>query len=172
MKEYRGDTVKKLLVALSLLAMLMLVVGCSGGVSSSGSTVEPGSAAPAAESVTEPANTEPVTEPVAEPVVEQPAKPALTMGQQQASEKAQSYLDMGGFSRKSLIEQLEYEEFSKADAKYAVDHAGPDWNAQAAEKAQSYLDMGGFSHKSLLEQLEYEGFTSAQAKYGAKAVGY
>jgi hypothetical protein len=94
------------------------------------------------------------------------------VGQQAAVDKAQSYLDMGGFSHKSLIGQLTYEGFSKSEATFAVDHIAPDWNAQAAQKAQSYMDMGGFSRKSLIGQLTYEGFTSSQAKYGAKSVGY
>ena len=148
---------KKVLIAISTLAMLMLLVGCGGGVSSGGSTGGQASAVPTAEPVQEPA---------------EPAEPALSMGQQQAVESAQSYLDMGGFSRKSLIHQLVFEDFSKAEAGFAVDHIGPDWNAQAAQSAQSYLDMGGFSRKSLIHQLVFEGFTQAQAEYGVNAAGY
>ena len=94
------------------------------------------------------------------------------MGQQQAVDSAQSYLDMSGFSRKSLIEQLTYEGFSNVDAEFAVNYINPDWNAQAAQSAKSYLEMGGFSRKSLIQQLTYEGFTQAQAEYGASAAGY
>jgi hypothetical protein len=108
-----------------------------------------------------------VPEPVQEPVA-----PTLTLGQEQAVQKAESYLEMGGFSNKSLIKQLEYEGFSNADSKFAVSHIAPDWNAQVVQKAESYMEMGGFSKASLIKQLEYEGFTAAQAKYGAKAVGY
>ena len=129
---------KKILVALSTVAMLMLLVGCGAGVSSSGSTSGPDSAVPAAEPVKEPAKPAPVEA----PAPQQPAEPALTMGQQQAVQKAQSYLDMGGFSRKGLIKQLAYEGFSEAEATFAVDHIAPDWNAQAAQKAKSYMEMG------------------------------
>jgi host cell surface-exposed lipoprotein len=94
-----------------------------------------------------------------------------TVSQQQALESAQSYLDMGGFSKGSLIEQLEYEEFSSADARWAARHAHANWNEQAVESAKSYLDMGGFSRGSLIEQLEYEKFTLAQATYAANQVG-
>jgi len=110
------------------------------------------------------------TEPVQEPA--QPAQPALPMGQQQAVESAQGYLDMGGFSRSGLVKQLAYEGFSSADAEFAVNYINPDWNAQAAQSAQGYLDMGGFSREALIEQLVYEGFTQAQAEYGASTVGY
>lgn len=101
-----------------------------------------------------------------------PAAPTLALGQQQAVQKAQRYLETGGFSRKALIRQLVFEKFSEADAQFAVDKVAPDWNAQAAKKARIYLEMGGFSRLSLIEQLVFEGFTQAEAEYGAKAVGY
>ena len=67
------------------------------------------------------------------------------MGQQQAVSKGESYLDLAGFSRQGLIDQLVYEGFSEADATFAVDRIAPDWRQEAVEKAQSYLDMAGFS---------------------------
>jgi hypothetical protein len=94
-----------------------------------------------------------------------------TVSQSNAREKAASYLEFSAFSREGLIEQLEYEGFSQADAEYAADAVGADWNEQAALKAQQYLDVSAFSRKGLIEQLEYEGFTKAQATYGADAVG-
>lgn len=94
------------------------------------------------------------------------------MSQQNAIRTAQEYLDISSFSRQGLIEQLEYEDFSTADATFAVDSIVVDWNAQAAKTAQDYLDQSGFSRGSLLEQLEYEGFTPAQAQYGVAAAGY
>ena len=71
--------------------------------------------------------TEVVTETEAAPTPEvetetTPAKPApkpkpeLTVAQENAIESAQSYLDFSGFSRKSLIDQLVYEGFSKEAA--------------------------------------------------------
>ena len=92
---------------------------------------------------------------------------AETASQENAIESAESYLDFTGFSRQGLIEQLEYEEFSTADATYAVDHVTVDWNAEAVESAESYLDFTSFSKSGLIDQLEYEGFTPAQAQYGA-----
>lgn len=91
--------------------------------------------------------------------------------QQNAVRSAEDYLDMSGFSRHGLIEQLEYEGFSTEDASFAVDHITVDWNVQAARSAKDYLDMSGFSHSGLVDQLVYEGFTPAQAEYGVAAAG-
>lgn len=95
-----------------------------------------------------------------------------TMGQKNALAKAKSYLDYSAFSYKGLIEQLEYEKFSTADATYAVDNCGADWFEQAAKKAKSYLSFMSFSRDGLIEQLEYEGFTHEQAVYGVEQNGY
>lgn len=92
---------------------------------------------------------------------------AETAGQENAIKKAESYLKYSGFSRHGLIEQLEYEQFSAADATFAVDHVTVDWNKEAVEKAESYLKYSWFSTSGLIDQLEYEGFTVAQAQYGA-----
>ncbi|WP_369821716.1 Ltp family lipoprotein [Pseudonocardia sp. EC080610-09] len=101
----------------------------------------------------------------------EPTTPALSVSRQNAVESAESYLDYSAFSRKGLIDQLEYEEFSTADATYAVDHVTVDWNEQAAKSAKSYMDYSSFSRGSLIDQLEFEGFTAAQAKHGADSVG-
>lgn len=95
-----------------------------------------------------------------------------TTGQKNALEKANNYLSMMAFSRTGLIKQLEYENFSNADATYAVDNCGADWNAQAAKKAKSYLDAMAFSRDNLIKQLEFEGFTNEQAVYGVEQNGY
>lgn len=91
----------------------------------------------------------------------------FTRGQQQAIDKAQSYLDHSAFSKKGLIHQLEYEQFSAADAAFAVEQLAVDWNEQAVKKGKSYLDHSSFSQQGLVHQLEYEGFTPAEAQYGA-----
>ena len=51
----------------------------------------------------------------------------MTMSQQQATAKGESYLDMAGCSRQGLIDQLVYEGFSEVDATFAVDQIAPDW---------------------------------------------
>lgn len=71
-----------------------------------------------------------------------------------------------------LIEQLAFEDFSTADATFAVDYIAPDWNAEATEKAKSYLDLTAFSRQGLIEQLTFEGFTQAEAEFGVTANGY
>lgn len=90
-----------------------------------------------------------------------------TTSQDNAIRSAQSYLSHNAFSRKGLIEQLEYEQFSTADATFAVDHIVANWNEQAVKSAKSYLSHNSFSQAELIEQLEYEGFTPSQAQYGA-----
>ena len=99
-------------------------------------------------------------------------KDDLTLEERNALRSAESYLNHMPFSRKELIEQLEYEGYEAETAKKVVDMMNVDWNEQAAEKAQSYLDFMSFSRKGLIEQLVYEGFTKEQAEYGVKAVGY
>lgn len=95
-----------------------------------------------------------------------------TIGEKNALDKAKSYLDYTAFSKEGLIEQLEYEGFTNAEAKFGADNCGANWKEQAAKKAKQYMDYSSFSKKGLIDQLEYEGFTSEQAEYGAKAVGY
>lgn len=94
------------------------------------------------------------------------------LGQNEALEQAESYLDHMAFSRQGLIEQLQYEGYTLEEAVYAVDHCGADWNEQAAQKAASYLEHSSFSRQGLIDQLMYEGFTSSEAEYGVQAVGY
>lgn len=93
-------------------------------------------------------------------------EPSMTTAQENAIESAEGYLDSGDFSKKGLIDQLKYEDFSKSDAKFAVSHVDADWKQEAADAAEGYLDSGSFSKQGLLEQLLYEEFTQAQAEYG------
>ena len=121
----------------------------------------------------------PATTAPAAPATSAPAAPAgPTVSQQQALDSAQSYLALGsGFSRQGLIDQLDSPyggKFSVADATWAADHAGADWDAQAVLAAKSYMKLGGFSRASLIDQLDspYGGkFTLAQATYAANQVG-
>jgi hypothetical protein len=108
-----------------------------------------------------------------------PAPPAVTASQQQALDSAQSYLGLdSGFSRQGLIDQLDSPyggKFSVADATWATDHSGADWDAQAVLAAKGYMNLGtGFSRSGLIDQLDspYGGkFTLAQATYAANHVG-
>jgi hypothetical protein len=105
-----------------------------------------------------------------------PAEPDTTAGQEEALQSAQDYVDLAGISKAGLIQQLSSsagEGFSKADATYAANHVGADWNAEAVESAKDYLDIGGMSKSSLYEQLTSsagEKFTPAEAQYAVNKV--
>ena len=115
----------------------------------------------------------PTPTPASTPAPAQQTSPASTqtVSQINAVKKAKSYLGYSAFSHDGLVAQLEYEQFSHADAVYGTDNSGANWNEQAAKKAKSYMDMSAYSRGSLIEQLKYEKFTQAQAEYGANAVG-
>ncbi|MGY1714866.1 Ltp family lipoprotein [Geodermatophilus sp. SYSU D01106] len=94
------------------------------------------------------------------------------MGQRNAQGSASDYLAFTSFSRSGLIEQLEFEGYSTADATWAVDSLGVDWNDQAAQSAREYLEFTSFSRSGLVQQLEFEGFTAEQAEYGVSQAGF
>lgn len=102
----------------------------------------------------------------------------LTLEQQNALQSAKQYLDMTGFSRQGLIEQLSSSAgsgYPKSVATWAADHAGADWNQEAVESAKSYLELTSFSRDGLYEQLTSSagsGYTPSQANYALRQVGY
>jgi hypothetical protein len=95
------------------------------------------------------------------------------VSQHSAIQDAESYLQTEpGFSKLGLIQQLEYDKFSPAAARFAVNHITVNWDQQAAADAKNYMQTeGGFSYGSLVQQLEYDKFTPAQAAHGARSVG-
>lgn len=101
----------------------------------------------------------------------------LTGPQNNAVRSAEQYLNMAGFSRDGLIQQLSSdagEGFSVSDATAAVDSLSVDWNENAAKSAKEYLSISGFSCKGLIEQLSSSAgdkYTKAQATYGAQQAG-
>lgn len=97
-------------------------------------------------------------------------EPEATIGEQNALDKALSYLEFMAFSKKGLKKQLEYEGFEKSEIKYAIKHCGADWKEQAVKKAEEYLNSQSFSKQGLYDQLIYEGFTEEQAEYGVEKV--
>lgn len=110
------------------------------------------------------------------PVKKTPKKPELTSGQERAIEAAQQYVDMSGFSKAGLIQQLSSpygSGFSKADATFAVNHIEVNWTSEAVESARSYLEMSPMSESELIQQLSSsagEQYTLAQAKYAVRKV--
>ena len=111
----------------------------------------------------------PTTPPTAKPTVA--PTPSQTVSQKNAVKKAKSYLNYTAFSHDGLVAQLEYEQFSHADAVYGADNSGANWNEQSAKKAKQYMEYSAFSRGSLIEQLRYDKFTQEQAEYGANAIG-
>jgi hypothetical protein len=114
------------------------------------------------------------------PVAEEPES-APSVGlfgpQANAARSAEQYLDMTGFSRRGLIDQLSSDAgngYDVADATAAVDSLTVDWDEQAVRSAKQYLDMTGFSCSGLIEQLSSDAgskYTEAQARYGAEQAG-
>lgn len=139
----------------SILSLTILVGGLAGC----------GSAGP--DQIAEPATTPAPTAPAEPKAPESPAEPDMTRSQEQAVRAAENYIKTMPFSKKGLIKQLVYEQFSEADATFAVNHIEVDWKEQAVKAAQNYLDTMPFSQADLVDQLKYEGFTQAQAEHGA-----
>ena len=97
----------------------------------------------------------------------------VTASQKNAAEKAKAYLKYNAYSAAGLQEQLIYEGFSEADAKYGVDNSGADWYEEAALYADAIASSTFFLTKNTLRlQLEYAGFTEDEIEYGLSAVGY
>ena len=94
-----------------------------------------------------------------------------TSGERNALKKAMDYLAYSAFSYSGLIEQLEYEGYTNAEATFAADNCGADWEEQALLKAEEYLNYSAFSYNGLIEQLEYEGFSEKEAEHGANNCG-
>ncbi|NDL68482.1 hypothetical protein GXN74_12120 [Clostridiales bacterium F-3ap] len=169
---------------LILVVLVLSALGGTGGEDAetpelqSVASRQPAEELASGEDATEPSAEELASdEDTAEPTVAEPEKPVntvpeMTMGQKNALKSAQQYLDYSAFSYEGLVKQLEYEGYSNADAVYAVDRCGADWNEQAALSAESYLEYSSFSRQGLIDQLVYEGFTAEQAAYGATAAGY
>ena len=107
----------------------------------------------------------------------EPENDNLTAPQRNAVRSARQYIQMTGFSRRGLIDQLssEYGDgYDQADATVAVDSLGIDWNEQAVRSAQKYLEMTGFSCDGLVDQLSSDAgdqFTIEQGRHGAQQAG-
>lgn len=102
---------------------------------------------------------------------------SLSGPQKNAVRSANTYLNMTGFSRKGLIEQLSSpygDGYEVADATVAVDSLSVSWKEQAVRSAKVYLNMTGFSCKGLIEQLSSpagDKYTVSEATYGAQQAG-
>ena len=94
-----------------------------------------------------------------------------------ALESAQNYLDISGFSRQGLIDQLssDYADgFKLEDATWAVDQLDVDWKEQAVRSAKLYLDISSFSRQGLIDQLSSpygDQYTVEEATYAVDKIG-
>ncbi len=147
--------------------------GSKNGPAASNEATESASPDVTQEEVVPEETEEPVVEEIEEPVIEEPVveEPSETVSQSNAVESALSYIEYSAFSRKGLIDQLKFEDYSTADATYAVDAIDVDWNEQAAKSAANYLEYSSFSRQGLIDQLVFEGFTQSQAEYGVSTTG-
>jgi Host cell surface-exposed lipoprotein/Protein of unknown function (DUF2510) len=149
---------KKIALGVGAAAVALIALGSVGNGNKTSST--PASSSSATLAMPSPTVSSPTT-----------TKSGFTPAQDNALEKAKAYLSHSAFSKQGLIKQLEYEQFSTADATFAVENieanGGVNWNEQAVKKAKAYLSQSSFSLPSLVGQLQYEGFTPDQAQYGA-----
>lgn len=152
---------KKILVVLLALILSVNLVGCGEKETTEPDAVEITNGEEAVEVE------EPEAETEKEPVVED----SETVSQKNAVRAAENYIDMLGFSRKGLIEQLEFDGYSNEDATYAVDIITVDWKEEAVESAENYLKAMAFSRSGLIEQLEFDGYTTEEATYAADQIG-
>lgn len=136
----------------------------SKNTASSGNTTNSGNIA-VPESATVPKNT---TTPESTTA---PESAAPQIGEQNALRSAHNYLNVQAFSHKGLIKQLKYEGYTDAEATYAADNCGADWEKQAARAATMYLNVQAFSHQGLVKQLKYEGYSDSEATYAADNCG-
>jgi hypothetical protein len=101
----------------------------------------------------------------------------LTESQQNAVQAAQNYLQINGFSKQGLIDQLSSsagDGYSLQDAAVAVDSLQVNWDAQAVRAAKNYLQQSSFSCQGLVQQLDSSAgdrYTDAEAQYAASKVG-
>jgi hypothetical protein len=166
---------KVLAVIIGGFIILGLIGAALGG--SSKSTTATASSTPQTSAPAPAAPTPPPAPATTSTAAAKPAQPSMTESQKNAIDSAKSYLSFSAFSRRGLIQQLSSsagEGFPRADAVFAVNHLGVDWNAEAGKAAKQYLQTEPFSRAGLIEQLASSagaGFTHAQAVYGVNQTG-
>lgn len=169
---------KGCLVLIGIIVVLMIIGAIAGGERTappSNTVAEDKASSETTAAADTPTGSNKVTTATVEP------KSAPSVGlfgpQANAARSAEQYLDMTGFSRRGLIQQLSSDAgngYSAADATAAVDSLTVDWNEQAVRSAKQYLDMSGFSCSALIQQLSSDAgskYTKAEARYGAEKAG-
>lgn len=169
-------SVRTVLTATAAAAALLVLAGCS----TSGTTATANSQASPSTSAGQDAtwdvsggNNQAGGVPAGSPSTPAASAPVdtSTVSEGDAVAKAEQYLNYTAFSRPGLIKQLQFDQFSAADATYAADHVTVDWDAEADKKASDYVGYTSFSHAGLIKQLQFDGFTAEQAAHGTASVG-
>ncbi len=166
-------------VLIGVVGVLALMVACGALLSGGGDSDAPSAQATQTAEATDQGATkaetpEEETAPPEEetaPPEEQPEEPTLTVSQENALGSAEDYLSYSAFSRSGLIEQLEYEGYSKKDATFAVDNVEVDWNEQAAKSAEQYLEYSNFPERPDRATQVRGASPTSRRVYGADSVG-
>lgn len=85
-------------------------------------------------------------------------------------QNAKIYFEVGACSKKKLIELLEFEGYSRAEAIFAASNCSADWKEQAIRAVKEYLNIQPFSYQEMLEQLEFDGYTHEEAQYAVDKI--
>ena len=93
-------------------------------------------------------------------------------GASSAVEVAKKYVDSGNYSYSALIDKLQQDGFSTADAEYAANNCGADWNKMASDEAKALIGSGTYTKDELIDKLIFKGYTFEQAAAAAEANGY
>jgi hypothetical protein len=175
-KRHTGRKVFGALAGLGAAIIVIAVAANSGHGTATTLSAAPGTQTQTAAPAAQGASQAPAQAPAGAPAN---TSPAGTASELQALAAAQDYLSDGqGFSQQGLTGQLDSpdgDDFSVADATWAVDHSDANWDDQAVDSAKGYVSDGqGFSREGLIQQMTSsygDQFTEAQAEYGANAVG-
>lgn len=160
-----------------VLTILLFVSFFAGGNEESPATANNTPVVVESESpATEAAPEEPVVS--EEPVVEEePVEPEYTVSQANAIAAAENYVDIMPFSKAGLVRQLSSpagDGYSKADARFAVNHIEVNWKSEAFEAAKNYQEIMPMSRDGLIRQLTADAgdkFTHDQAVYAVDKLG-
>jgi hypothetical protein len=109
-------------------------------------------------------------EPSGEPSPDEGAPSMDDVIQDEAVTVATEYLELTGFSRDGLVDQLAAAEGFPVDlASSAVDSLDVDWNEQAVRSATQHLEGEQMTRSELVQLLtsEYGQYTPMQAEYAA-----
>ena len=116
----RFGWLRRRFLRLPVWAWIVIVLVIGGAASGGSPSKETSNQTPTEESTPVKATDAPTTD---APTTQAPA-PSETIGQENARESAQDYLNYSAFSRSGLIDQLLYEGFSRAEAEYGVNAVG------------------------------------------------